>query len=57
MLMVLLLTIYYAGLFFTQDIKALIYQKCEVCDIEFRIWKVYLYHLAALEHAKVIDFN
>ncbi|CAG7818844.1 unnamed protein product [Allacma fusca] len=34
------------------QIKGHIYQKCEVCDIDFRIWKVYLYHMAALEHAK-----
>ncbi|ODM91945.1 hypothetical protein Ocin01_14741 [Orchesella cincta] len=33
-------------------IKALIYRRCDVCDIDFRIWKVHIYHMAALEHAK-----
>ncbi|XP_021955184.1 DNA ligase 1 isoform X2 [Folsomia candida] len=34
------------------EIKTLIYKRCEICDIDFRIWKVYLYHMAALEHVK-----
>jgi hypothetical protein len=35
------------------EIKTVIYQRCDICEIDFRIWKVYLYHMAALEHVKV----